>query len=238
MSVVGVDPGSTTGLCVVTIDKAWLRGMGAPTWEGLGAVIRAKAAYQVGREGKMFDIDRDRSTALDRNDADSHLMPILSNQPLFEEDGMRSTERFQAILEGEHVAGGGPLTVDRAGEILQVRQIAGLLYNYEEAALVIESFQLRTDVRSAEVLSPDRLRLAIEAEEILHGAGRVPFLQTPADAKQTATNDRLKRAGLWFPGMQHACDAARHVALFLRECRKHESLRAAAWPAHFKEFED
>ena len=44
-SVVAVDPGTTTGLTVLSVDPRWLKGQGPATWEGLGAAVRFKAAY-------------------------------------------------------------------------------------------------------------------------------------------------------------------------------------------------
>lgn len=240
-SVVAVDPGTTTGLLVVSVDPRWLKGFGPATWEGLGAAIKFKAAYQVGRYPKRFDIDRERATALDRPEGlDAEMLPIVAEgQPLMgdsEFDGRgRRDQSFYAILRGDmsaSVGRGDLLTVD-AGEVLQVRQVAGLLDNYPEATLVIEDFQLRMFNQDRETLSPARLRLAIQAEEILHGVGRVPFLQQPSEAMRTATDERLKRANLYFRGMQHATDAARHAALFLRACRSDEALRSQAFPRHF-----
>lgn len=50
----------------------------------------------------------------------------------------------------------------------------------------------------------------------LCGKFGVPFsLQTPADAKAFATNEKLKRCGWWSPGQQHANDATRHLLLGL-----------------------
>lgn len=244
-SVVAVDPGTTTGLLVASIDPRWLKGQGPATWEGLGAAVRFKAAYQIGREPKRFNIDTDRSMRLDREAVDAALLPILAEgQPLlgdgeFEGHGRRDA-MFYGVLDGLPGvnAGRGPLSTVDAGEILQVRQMSGLFANYPEAALVVEDFVLRTQNMARETLSPTRLRLALEAEEILHGEGRVPFLQQPAEAMRTATDERLKRANLYFAGMQHATDAARHAATFFRKARTDESLRAAAWPRHFTEWED
>lgn len=246
VTVIAVDPGSTTGICMVTVDKAWLRGLGDPTWTGLGHAVKTKVAYQVGREPKTFNLDRGRSTRLDRFALEELMLPILANQPLIIPDGMRSSERFEAILDGRSgVSDGGLLMVD-AEEVVQTRQICGLLDNYPDAAFVIEDFTLRTDVRSREVTAPDRLRSSIVTQEILHGEGRVPFLQTASAMKTTTmplvegsktkrNYDRLKRADLYFAGMPHATDAAGHIALFLRDARQHEAIRAAAWPAHFKD---
>ena len=239
VSVVGVDPGGTTGICVVTVDKTWLRGAGDSTWEGLGRAIRVKTAYQIGREPKAFDLDKERATRLDQSELNERLLPVLADQPLFTQDGMRSTERFEAILDGKGPAGGGDLLLVDAEEVVQVRQICGLLDNYVSAAVVMEDFTARTEVRAREVYAPDRLRSATQAEEILHGEGRVFFLQQPSMAKTTATDDRLKRADLYFAGMPHATDAARHVLTFLRRARQNETIRAGAWPSHFKDgFDD
>ena len=40
-------------------------------------------------------------------------------------------------------------------------------------------------------------------------------LQTPAAAKAFASDDKLKTAGLWQPGQDHAVDAIRHMVLYL-----------------------
>lgn len=241
-SVVAVDPGTTTGLLVVSIDPRWLKGFGPASWEGLGAAVKFKAAYQVGREPRRFDIDRGRSMRIERAEGlDEAMLPVLADgQPLLgdgEFDGRgRKDQSFYAILRGDpsqEVGRADFLAVD-AGEVLQVRQIAGLLDNFSEATLVIENFIPRPTVSTErEVNSADRLRLGIQAEEILHGGGRVAFLQMPSEAMKTATDDRLKRAGLYFAGMRHATDAARHAGLFLRRCRDDEGLRAQAFPRHF-----
>lgn len=245
-SVVAVDPGTTTGLLVMSVDPRWLKGQGSATWEGLGGAVRFKAAYQIGRYPKRFNIDTGRAMKIDAPEGlDDEMLPVLAQgQPLLdgldEFDGRgRRTRSFYAILSGEPgVVGRGDLSTVDAGEVMQVRQTAGLLDNFPEATLVIEDFQLRTQSMDREALSPSRLRLAIETEEILHGVGRVPFLQQPSDAMTVATDDRLKRGNLYFAGMPHATDASRHAALFMRRCRTDERLRAQAFPRHFSDWED
>lgn len=240
-SVLAVDPGTTSGLLLVSVDPRWLKGQGAATWEALGAHVRFKAAYQVGRYPRRFNIDSGRATKIDRPEGlDTEMLPVLAeSQPLLgdgEFDGRgRRDQSFYAILRGDPSGAVGRadlLTVD-AGEVLQVRQVAGLLDNFPEACLVVEDFVLRTQNQDREALSPSRLRLAIQTEEILHGVGRVPFLQQPSEAMSTATDERLRRAGLYFAGMPHATDAARHAATFLRRCRGSEALRSQAFPRHF-----
>lgn len=41
--------------------------------------------------------------------------------------------------------------------------------------------------------------------------------QSPSNAKGVMTDDRLRRAGLWIPGKDHARDAMRHLALLWRQ---------------------
>ena len=244
-TVIAVDPGTTTGILVASIRPTWLKGLGPATWQGLGANVMFKAAYQIGRYPKRFSIDLGRSMKIDRPEGmDDEMLPVLAaGQPLMgdgEFDGRgRADQSFYAILRGERgLVGRGDLSTVDAGEVLQVRQVAGLLDNFPEAALVIEDFTLRTQNMDRETLSPTRLRLGIEAEEILHGSGRVPFLQQPSEALGTVGDDQLRRANLRFAGMVHATDAARHAALFFRKCRASEALRAQAFPRHFQEWED
>lgn len=244
-TVVAVDPGTTSGVLVLSVKPQWLKGQGPASWEGLGNAVTFKAAYQVGRLPRRFAIDTGRATKIDTRALDDEMLPILAKgQPLLDQDSEfdgrgRKTQAFYDILRGEPSRiGRGDLSVVDAGEVLQVRQIAGLLDNFPAATLVIEDFTLRTQVSDREVLSPARLRLAIEAEEMMHGVGRVPFLQQPSDAMSVATDDRLKRANLYFAGMPHATDAARHATKFLRDCRADEEFRVQAFPRHFQGWED
>lgn len=235
-TVVAVDPGTTTGLLVLSLDPRWLKGIGPASWEGLGAAVRFKAAYQIGREPRRFSIDTGRATRIDSPEGlDTEMLPIIaSNQPLLgdgEYDGSgRNDLRFYSIMRGE--GRGGDLSMLDAGEVLQVRQAQGLFDNFPDAALLIEDFRLRTQVADREVLSSPRLRLAMQVEEILHGTGRVAFLQQPSEMGG-APDERLKRANLYFAGMRHATDAASHAAVFFRKCRTDERLRVQAFPRHF-----
>ncbi len=75
----------------------------------------------------MFVTDTGRSTRLDMDEVNERLLPILANQPLIIPDGMRSTERFELILNGDGPARGGDLLYVDAQEVVQVRQLAKLL---------------------------------------------------------------------------------------------------------------
>lgn len=238
VTVVAVDPGTTTGILVLSVDPRWLKGFGPATWEGLGSAVRFKAAYQIGREPRRFSIDTERAMKIDSPQGlDREMLPIIANnQPLLgdgEFDGSgRNDLRFYGIMRGE--GAGGDLGFVDAGEILQVRQAQGLFDNFPDAALLIEDFALRTQNMDRETLSSPRLRLAMQAEEILHGSGRVAWLQQPSEMRG-APDDRLRRANLYFAGMRHATDAAAHAAVFLRKCRTSEPLRAQAFPRHYQE---
>jgi hypothetical protein len=244
-TVVAVDPGTTTGLTVLSVNLRWLKGQGPATYEGLGAAVTFKAAYQIGRNPRQFNLDSGRATRLDREGVDESVMPVLAQGQPFLGDGPakglgRNDQEFYGILDGlpGTDAGRGDLSMVDAGEVLQIRQIAGLLWNFPGAAIVVEDFQLRMFNQDREVLSPARLRLGIQAEEMLHGSGRVPFLQQPSEALHASTDERLKRANLYFAGMPHATDAARHAVTFLRRCRTDEGLREQAFPRRFTTWEE
>lgn len=62
------------------------------------------------------------------------------------------------------------------------------------------------------------------------GNALVKISQTPAMAKQTGTNERLKEAGLWFPGSPHALDAMRHLFTYVRRIKGKPQMLREAWP--------
>jgi len=49
--------------------------------------------------------------------------------------------------------------------------------------------------------------------------GRELVLQTPANAKKFADDERLKRMGFWLPNNRHANDAARHLLLYMASAK-------------------
>lgn len=241
--VIAIDPGTTTGVIVAALKPRWLRGQGPASWEGLGAAVQHRSVYQIGRHPKMPDPESGKPGPATQDDINAGLLPVLAEgQPLvtdeFDARGRRA-DKVYSILSGEGV--GGDMLHTDAEEILQIRQLAGLLDNYPEAALVMEDYTLRpsgTVSAKRETFSPDRIRLALQTEEVLHGEGRVAFLQQASTAKTTGSDDRLKRAGLYVPGMKHATDAARHLAVFSRKLRAEEDTRAAAFPRHFSTWEE
>jgi hypothetical protein len=100
------------------------------------------------------------------------------------------------------------------------------------AALVIEDFLLRKKVMDRELLSPVRLTAALELAVDYEGFHMTLHRQSPAEAKTTATDARLKEWGLYrrAGGMEHARDADRHSITFLRKAKMRGSIRGEAWP--------
>ena len=109
-----------------------------------------------------------------------------------------------------------------------------LISDWPTAAVVVEDFILRAErkEKSRELLSP--VRLTAKLETYLWRDGRRMFLQQPAQAKTTISNERLK---MWncYTGtgaQEHARDADRHAMLFLRRCMGPQGvqLKRNAWP--------
>lgn len=118
----------------------------------------------------------------------------------------------------------------------QCTDILDLIAAWPYAAVVIESFTLRKFTMSSELLSPVRIGAVIEYALWRGGLGVMPagrplFWQSPALAKKTATDERLREWKLWErDGEQHARDADRHAITFLRSAKGRTRIRAAAWP--------
>ncbi|AHN84093.1 hypothetical protein GJ25_gp082 [Mycobacterium phage Hawkeye] len=119
------------------------------------------------------------------------------------------------------------------GEELCVDDLYEFIKAWPQAAIVIEDFQIRSNQRGREFLSPVRITHALKHR--LWIDNRHVFRQQPADAKVTASDDRLKRWGLYdkFGSMVHARDADRHAITFLRRAKANLKIRAAAWPHLF-----
>lgn len=126
-TIITVDPGTTTGLLVCSVNPRWLKGQGPASWEALGHAVTFKAAYQVGRYPKRFSIDTGHATKLDRAEGlDTEMLPVLAKgQPLMGDGEFggrgRRDQAFYAILRGDPSSvGRGDLSVVDAGEVLQV----------------------------------------------------------------------------------------------------------------------
>lgn len=118
--------------------------------------------------------------------------------------------------------------------------MSDVIRRWPGAVLVIEDFILRKMSKSRELLSPVRLTATLEYAIAAEGIPMQYMRQTPAEAKGTATDDRLKQWRLYnrAGGMQHARDADRHGITFLRKAKARGSLRGAAWPHLYTESGD
>lgn len=222
--LIWLDPGITTGIFVCSIAPGWLTGNGPVTWEGLGAAMTLKWFAQVGRDARIWDGERAKAPAAGR---------VVDAELATAHPGL------SAILDGQGRAGGGDITLGLADEIRQLLQCIAILDTWPDAAWGYESFQAHSApggaTLSQETVSPIRINARLEAFEIVLGEkGRVPFSMTPSQGKVPADDERMKRAGLWRPGMGHAIDAARHACTFLRDCRAKPALRHQAWPKIYR----
>jgi hypothetical protein len=117
------------------------------------------------------------------------------------------------------------------------REIQSLDYNIGPA-VVIEDFDVGEIVTTdADVLySPIRVAsmfrmlvaLKVHTTSILTGDARV-VMQGRSLAKQTMTDDRLRRSGYWVEGSDHERDAVRHAITALRRAKTNPAFREQLW---------
>lgn len=85
--------------------------------------------------------------------------------------------------------------------------------------IVVERFTINSNTaQKSQQLDPLYIIGTVEYLALLNGC---PFrLQSPSQAKSFATDAKLKAAGWWVPGQDHARDALRHLMVFLCLHRK------------------
>jgi hypothetical protein len=88
----------------------------------------------------------------------------------------------------------------------------------------VESFVIRQFNQDDEFLSPVRIRAGIESRTSMMREGSdedppVIHTQTPSDAMNAFTNDRLAALQMYTPGPDHVNDAKRHALLWIRKLR-------------------
>lgn len=107
-----------------------------------------------------------------------------------------------------------------------------VLGRWPGAALVIEDFILRKKSMDRELLSAVRLTAALEMMVEEGDLQMTMHRQAPSTAKTVATDERLKKWGLYnrAGGQQHARDGDRHSITFLRTAKTSGALRGRAWP--------
>lgn len=106
-----------------------------------------------------------------------------------------------------------------AAEIAQLVRTAVL--HGSRVVLVIEDFVVRRFDSSREFLSPVRITARIQ-QELFNDTicqGVTVVMQSPSDAKQTCTDERMKKWGIQPKTHKdrHGLDAARHCVLFIRK---------------------
>ena len=106
-----------------------------------------------------------------------------------------------------------------AAEIAQLVRTAVL--HGSRVVLVIEDFVVRRFDSSREFLSPVRITARIQ-QELFNDTicqGVTVAMQSPSDAKQTCTDERMKKWGIQPKTHKdrHGLDAARHCVLFIRK---------------------
>lgn len=150
---------------------------------------------------------------------------ILSNIHLWTHGQVECVERF----DNDEFEDKGVAFVNES-EAIGVAELVSLLRNWDSATVVIESFILRQQRKDSSLLSPVRISAALS--QWLWQQRRSYFIQQPSLAKTTATDDRLKKWGLYHRsgGMIHARDADRHAITFLRRCSVDPNLRHMAFP--------
>lgn len=116
-------------------------------------------------------------------------------------------------------------------------QLKKILDKWPSAIVVMESFSIR---QMAVDLSP--VKIAAIVQHHLWNQGRIMLWQNPAQAKTTATDDRLKLWNCYTSegGLNHARDADRHALLFIRRAMGVRGLavRKKAWPHIFGRLEN
>lgn len=98
----------------------------------------------------------------------------------------------------------------------------------DEFVFVLESFSLRMLSMDTNLLAPVRV-LDRLVDRLWTAGSRVPvFYQSPSDAKNSVSNERLKRWHMYDPSSgEHARDADRHAILFLRRFADSRELQEA-----------
>jgi hypothetical protein len=117
------------------------------------------------------------------------------------------------------------------------RKIQGHFRNPKESypppCIQCEGFQLRPKLVSSspEVLAPVRLEAMLRYAVMRGDAGNARMTPAilPQFTKETATDERLRKWGLWTPGPDHMRDASRQAIMLVRRAKTDRDLRLQAW---------
>lgn len=134
------------------------------------------------------------------------------------------------IFDGQGRLEYNDLAVNIGAEMEGIDQMLEIVDVWPGACVLIEDFIIRRPDQSRSFLSPVRITAGFDYG--LYQRGYQSFRQQPSEAKNTATDDRLKSWGLYerAGGLNHARDADRHAITWLRKCSTKKRLREACWP--------
>jgi len=90
---------------------------------------------------------------------------------------------------------------------------------------VLENFSLRNESMDPSLLAPVRVNSIFMDRLMMNESELRAWFQSPSDAKNSVTDDRLRRWGFWSIGSAHERDAARHAILFLRRFAANADIR-------------
>jgi hypothetical protein len=115
-------------------------------------------------------------------------------------------------------------------ETAQVQAFCRIARRHIYPAIAMEDFdahQPQSTDHSSPYLAPVRVASKIQMAIDLSMAGSCCGLewQMPSLAMSTATDDRLKKWGLYPPGRDHPKDATRHAITLIRRAKSNERLR-------------
>lgn len=120
-------------------------------------------------------------------------------------------------------------------ELDGVEGLVELAESWPGAVVLLEQFIIRRFDQKEDFLSPVRITAAFDYAVRKLGVHQT-YRQQPADAKNSASDDRLKRWGFYQRegGLEHARDADRHALLWLRKAKdpKQGSRRRHEWWPH------
>lgn len=110
------------------------------------------------------------------------------------------------------------------GHVNRFLRLRRTLNQHTGLATGIESFVIRQFNQDEDFLAPVRIRAAIQnrmsmMQEGPESAAPALHAQTPSDAMNAFTNDRLKALRMYTPGPDHINDAKRHCLLWIRKLR-------------------
>jgi hypothetical protein len=152
------------------------------------------------------------------------------------------THEHVGVADGPKGLGFGTLGSGDLGELAVIDEVVSRWSDWNDklaglgegglgpSIVLIEDFILRTDVgRARYVLSSVKVAYGFMAASVLSERGGVkegmewlhlPVMYQPSEAVGFATKERMKRWGLWKPGLNHANSAARLIALHLAKLKE------------------